>query len=62
MNISQDKLKLSPIPLGPIREQNYIMDKLDELMVICDQLKSRLQTSQTTQLNLAEALVEGALN
>ncbi len=61
MNISQDKLKLAPIPLGPVREQNHIMDKVDELMFLCDQLKARLQTSQQTQLALAEALVEGAL-
>ena len=30
-------------------------------MTLCDQLKSRLQTSQQTQLALAESLVEGAL-
>ncbi|MCH7349987.1 restriction endonuclease subunit S [Aeromonas sp. MR7] len=61
MNISQDKLKFAPIPLGPIREQNHIMNKVDELMALCDQLKARLQTSQQTQLALAESLVEGAL-
>ncbi|MFB2670685.1 restriction endonuclease subunit S [Shewanella xiamenensis] len=61
MNISQDKLKLAPIPLGPIKEQNHIMDRVDQLMTLCDQLKSRLQTSQQTQLALAESLVEGAL-
>jgi len=32
------------------------------LMSLCDQLSARLQASQTTQLHLAEALVEGALN
>ncbi|MBS4709454.1 restriction endonuclease subunit S [Aeromonas caviae] len=61
MNISQDKLKLAPIPLGPIKEQNHIMDRVDQLMTLCDQLKSRLQTNQQTQLALAESLVEGAL-
>ncbi|WP_043759552.1 restriction endonuclease subunit S [Aeromonas taiwanensis] len=61
MNISQDKLKFAPIPLGPIKEQNHIMDRVDQLMTLCDQLKSRLQTSQQTQLALAESLVEGAL-
>ncbi|WP_270657147.1 restriction endonuclease subunit S [Aeromonas sp. Y293-4] len=61
MNISQDKLKLAPIPLGPIKEQNHIMDRVDQLMTLCDQLKSRLQTSQQTQLALAESLAEGAL-
>ena len=61
MNISQDKLKLAPIPLGPIKEQNHIMDRVDQLMTLCDQLKVCLQTSQQTQLALAEALVEQAL-
>jgi len=31
-------------------------------MSLCDQLSARLQASQTTQLYLAEALVEEALN
>jgi type I restriction enzyme S subunit len=62
MNISQDKLKLAPIPLGPVKEQNHIMDRVDQLMALCDQLKSSLQTSQQTQLALAESLVEGALS
>ncbi|WP_370556797.1 restriction endonuclease subunit S [Edwardsiella tarda] len=61
MNISQDKLKLAPIPLGPIKEQNHIMDRVEQLMTLCDQLKSHLQTSQQTQLALAESLAEGAL-
>ena len=38
-----------------------IVAKVDELMTLCDQLKARLQTSQQTQLALAESLVEGAL-
>ncbi|WP_392404860.1 restriction endonuclease subunit S [Edwardsiella piscicida] len=49
------------IPLPPLAEQHRIVAKVDELMAFCDQLKSRLQTSQQTQLQLAEALVEQAL-
>ena len=48
--------------LPPKQEQRSIVSKVDELMSLCDQLSARLQASQTTQLHLAEALVEGALN
>ncbi len=48
-------------PLPPLREQLRIVAKRDDLMFLCDQLKFRLQTSQQTQLALAESLVEGAL-
>ncbi|MEH8221402.1 restriction endonuclease subunit S [Aeromonas veronii] len=47
--------------MPPFQEQKRIVAKVDELMTLCDQLKSRLQTSQQAQLALAESLVEGAL-
>ena len=50
------------IPIPPLAEQHRIVAKVDELMSLCDQLSARLQARQTTQLHLAEALVEGALN
>ena len=47
--------------LPPLEEQHRIVAKVDELMAICDQLKAQLSEAQTTQLNLADALVEQAL-
>jgi len=35
--------------------------KVDELMAICDALKAQLQESQTTQLQLADTIVEQAV-
>ncbi|MEZ6963538.1 MULTISPECIES: restriction endonuclease subunit S [Aeromonas] len=59
--ISGRKLYPIVVCLPPLAEQHRIVAKIDQLMTICDQLKSRLQTSQQTQLALAESLVEGAL-
>ncbi len=60
-HISTNQLEAMVFPLCSLEEQQRIVSKVDELMILCDQLKARLQTSQQTQLALAESLVEGAL-
>ena len=45
------------IPLPPLAEQHRIVAKVDELMALCDTLKDRLHEAQTTQINLADAMV-----
>jgi len=60
-NISVTKSRSIVLPLPPLNEQHYIAAKVDELMALCDQLKSRLSDAQATQLNLADALAEKAL-
>lgn len=59
--IKASKLKQLPIAIPPLAEQHRIVAKVDELMALCDQLKSRLVAAQTTQLHLADALVERAI-
>lgn len=50
------------IPFPPIEEQHRIVQKVDELMALCDQLKERLNQASETRNQLAESVVEGALS
>ena len=56
-----EKARLALIPLPPKEEQYRIVAKVDELMALCDQLKSSLAIAQTTQLKLADNIVEEAI-
>lgn len=49
------------IPIPPLNEQHRIVAKVDELMALCDALKARIAAAQTTQLQLADAIVEQAV-
>ena len=61
-NLNVGKVSTTVIPLPPLAEQHRIVAKVDELMALCDALKTNLQNAQTTQLALADALVEQAVN
>ena len=39
MNINQEILKNTPIPIPPVKEQQRIVEKLDQLLPLCDQLE-----------------------
>lgn len=54
-------LKKIVIAMPSLNEQHRIVTKVDELMALCDTLKTNLQNAQTTQLALADALVEQAV-
>ncbi|WP_417437562.1 restriction endonuclease subunit S [Idiomarina abyssalis] len=60
-NVSREQIRSLLVALPSSEEQHRIVEKVDELMAICDQLKARLSDAQTTQLNLTDALVEQAL-
>ena len=49
------------MPLPPLAEQHRIVTKVDELMTLCEQLKTKLATAQTLQQQLAETLVQQAV-
>jgi type I restriction enzyme S subunit len=48
-------------PLPPLAEQHRIVAKVDELMDLCDALKARINDAQTTQIHLADAIVDQAI-
>ena len=50
------------VPVPPLEEQHRIVQKVDELMALCEQLKGRLNQASETRYQLAEAVVEGALS
>jgi len=57
-----DKARLAILPLVPELEQHRIVKKVNELMLLCDQLKAKLNQAQTTQLQLADTIIEQAVN
>lgn len=60
-NLSAGNVMLYALPLPPLAEQHCIVAKVDELMTLCDALKTRLASAQTTQIILADAIVEQAV-
>jgi len=49
-------------PLPPLKCQRKIVQKVDELMALCDQFKARLNQASETRCQLAEAVVEQGLS
>ena len=65
--VSQGNLNLSlirtfVISLPPYKEQNMIVEKVLTYLSICENLKSKIQSAQQTQLHLADALTDAAIN
>ncbi|WJV63311.1 restriction endonuclease subunit S [Pectobacteriaceae bacterium C52] len=60
--VNQTHINSLLFPLPPYKEQNCILNRVDELFAICDTLKARLQSALQTQLHLADALTDAALN
>ena len=56
------ELKKMPFPLVPIAEQHRIVSKFNELMSLCDELKSLIHQSSIKQNQIADVLVSKVLN
>ncbi|WP_355586279.1 restriction endonuclease subunit S [Xanthomonas cannabis] len=61
-NVNGTIMKSMMVSVPPLAEQHRIVAKLDQLMVLCDQLKSRLSEARQVNEHLANALIDQALN
>ncbi|TKU03615.1 restriction endonuclease subunit S [Citrobacter sp. wls830] len=61
-NVNGTIMKNMLVAIPPFAEQKRILLKVVQLSDICSHLKSRLQSAQQTQLRLADALTDAALN
>ncbi|HHQ7395012.1 TPA: hypothetical protein ACSU06_003886, partial [Escherichia coli] len=46
----------------PLEEFHRIVDKVQNLLSVCDVLRAYIQSAQQTQLHLADALTDAAIN
>jgi type I restriction enzyme, S subunit len=60
-SINKTQLRGGIVAIPPPAEQHRIVAKVDELITICDTLKTRLNDAQTTQVQLADATAEQAV-
>lgn len=59
--LSISKLGAFLIPVPPKAEQQRIVAKVNELMTLCDQLKTQMQAAQQTQIHLAKSIAQETL-
>ncbi|MDL2200247.1 restriction endonuclease subunit S [Halopseudomonas aestusnigri] len=60
-NVSREQILSLPVALPPLAEQHRIVAKVDQLMALCDQLKTRLSEARQLHEQLASTLVEQAV-
>ena len=61
-NLNVNQVRGFVVQIPPLEEQDRIVARTDELIALCDILKERISESRTTQLHLADAMAEQALN
>jgi len=60
--VSLGFLRKYPMLLPPLSEQHRIVAKVDELMEICDEVESSLETGSDTSRQFIESIFQAALN
>ena len=61
-NLTTDHLKRMPVPLPLLSDQQRIVAKLEQLMVLCDKLDERIISTQTESRRLLESVLHHALS
>jgi type I restriction enzyme S subunit len=61
-SISQPRVASIMVPLPPLAEQNRIVEKVKNLMALCDQLEFQLASSESNSSSLLESMLFNALN
>ncbi|MBC3633499.1 restriction endonuclease subunit S [Klebsiella michiganensis] len=61
-SINKTQLRGCPVAIPPRSEAEKIMLKLNDFNELCEKLKSHIQSAQQTQLHLADALTDAAIN
>lgn len=61
-NLSGKSLASIVLPLPPVAEQHRIVAVVDDLMALCDSLVICIQNAQSTQVHLANAVVERTIS
>jgi type I restriction enzyme S subunit len=60
-NIGKGAILNALLPLPPFTEQNAIVQKVNQLMSLCDQLEQHIESSQRHASQLMESLVRGVV-
>ncbi|EPB6708965.1 restriction endonuclease subunit S [Escherichia coli] len=61
-SINKTQLRGCPVAIPPSSEAKKIMSKLHIFYKLCEELKNHIQSAQQTQLHLADALTDAAIN
>ena len=60
-SINLTKLRGFTLPLPPYEEQKCIVEKVEQLMGLCDELEAKLRKEREDSEKLMEAVVKGLL-
>ncbi len=59
--LNRKSLSAIMVPLPPLREQRRIVDKIEQLMNLCDRMEAEITAANSTRSQLFEALLDSAL-